>query len=135
MGARVETAKARQGGATRRWMSVNGHYNELTDPKAGAVLIFDTQLGPSDNTRAAQFLGQLIQDDIGIVASESNHPYRPLTGANSNSVVYTELTSVGITVPTIFTRNLPLLGNVGVLNYKVNGQVQFFTGWGQNLLP
>ncbi len=92
------------------------------------------QLGPSDNIRAAQILGQLVIDTGAIDLSEGSHPYNPILGSNSNSVVYSELRSVGISVPISMT-NLPFLGNIGVLNYQVNGQTQLFTGWGQNILP
>jgi hypothetical protein len=119
-------------GNTTAWATSNGNYNELTN--TGAVDFFSTQLGPSNNIYAGNVLGTLILDTNLIENSAASHPYNPLVGSNSNSVVYSELQSVGINVP-ISSTNLPILGNVGVLNYQVNGQTQLFTGWGQNLLP
>jgi hypothetical protein len=134
MAVQRETAFPGRGAATRPrgLQRLEGHYSELTNP--AAVEVFDTQLGPSDDVHAAQVLGQLISAEIAIIGSESSHPYNPFTGSNSNSVVYTELKSVGVNVP-IFSTNLPFLGTVAVLNYQVNGQTQLFAGWGQSLLP
>ena len=92
------------------------------------------QLGGTDNIHAGYVLGQLISDTRLIDLSEASHPNNPALGSNSNSIVYSELHSVGINVP-IFSTNLPILGTVGMLRYQVNGQTQLFAGWGQNLLP
>jgi hypothetical protein len=104
--------------------------NELTNP--AAVDFFSIELGDTDNFNAGRVLGQLLQDTLLIQQSEASHPYNPITGTNSNSVVYSELRSIGITVP-ISLVNLSLMGPVGVLNSQ--GKNQIFTGWGQNLLP
>jgi hypothetical protein len=114
------------------WASSTGHYDELRNPTA--TTFFSVQLGSSDNTYAARVLATLLVDNTALQNAASLHPYNPFVGPTSNSVVYTELQTLGIAVP-ISTANLPLLGNVGVLNYQVNGQTQLFTGWGQSLLP
>ncbi len=111
-------------GAVIAWHSNTGHYGELTNP--GAVQFFETQVWGS-------IVGNLIQDE-SVIDRSVGRAYNPFKGPNSNSVVYTELSAVGIAVP-IFLANLVFLGNVGVLNYQVGGQTQIFTGWGQNLLP
>lgn len=119
-------------GNVTAWASSTGHYNELLNP--AAVDFFTTVLGPSDNFRAGQISGQLLIDTLNISQSRvTPRSYDPAFGPNSNSVVYSLLQSVGIQVP-ISTINLPVIGDVGVLNYQINGQTQLFTRWGQNLL-
>jgi len=122
-----------QCGGDTAWSSTLGHYHELTNPQA--VDFFSISLGMNDNNVDAGYvLGELIQDTALLQASVASHPYNPAFGPNSNSVVYSELLDLGISVPISFA-NLPDLGSVGVLNYPVDGQEQLFTGWGKNLLP
>jgi hypothetical protein len=85
------------------WDSDTGHYNELTNPSA--VDFFSSQLGASWD----QVLGTLTRDTLAISGSAPSHPYNPFTGSNSNSVVYTELNSIGVTLP-ISVTNLSFLG-------------------------
>jgi hypothetical protein len=90
------------------------------------------QLGGSDNINAALITGMLIQDTL-LIDSSTPTAYRAIFGGNSNSVAYSELMSVGISVPISTVPST--IGSIGVLNFTVNGQVQIFSAWGQNLLP
>jgi RHS repeat-associated protein len=101
------------------WETVTGHYQEILNPDM--VDFFSEQLTPTELVS--------LQNGFTGLANSPSVPYH-LDGPNSNSVAYTLLADAGIAVPTI-TSTLAFGKPAGTLN--LNGVLQVFTGWGDNL--
>ena len=119
-------------GNVSAWASATGHYSEILPWKNAHYIssIQETSIGP---------LGSSFFTLQSTLAA-TPFSYNPITGPNSNSVVYTLMSSLGIALPikmTTDTITVPGVASftepVGLLNFQVNGQSQYFTGWGQFL--
>ena len=107
-------------------VSVYGMYNEILNPNA--LDFFDTDLSASS-------AATLVNDGIHLQSELqfANVTYNPILGPNSNSVVYTLLSEIGVNAP-LLSANIqsgPYSIPVGTAN--VNGGTQVFTGWGQTV--
>jgi RHS repeat-associated protein len=94
-----------------------------------------------NNRNGLDFYSQSVDDSAGLawvkdtlklsvsLSGSKPYSYNPVSGPNSNSVVYTLLRDFGVNAGIGSTSNSGV--SVGILG--VNGGSQYFTGWGQYL--
>jgi RHS repeat-associated protein len=106
------------------WDSVTGHYDELGN--SNMVDFFSANLGGFGPWALAQDFASL---SASLSTSNGHYAYNPILGPNSNSLAYTLLNYLRLSLP---IQPYSVLGtSAGTLNF--NGVTQVFTGWGQYL--